>query len=277
LFRLNYERLTTGAIILGFSTVDYTVAALGIVLILEATRRCVGLPIVIIALCALIYGIFGPYMPIFSHRGFSWDRMATEAFFSSDLVFDGLRRASYIESDPVAPLNMYGRSKVEAEQWVLDLLPTALVIRTSAFFGPWDEYNFVTYALRTLSSGQRFVAANDAVVSPTYVPDLVHASLDLLIDREQGVWHLANTGAISWANLAQHAAELAGVDPGGLEGCPTACLGLPAQRPLYSVLSSERGILLPSLDDALARYLTAYPVGSVNSYSIIGEAQERTA
>jgi len=83
----NYERLTTGAIILGFSTLDYTVAALGIVLILEATRRCVGLPIVIIALCALGYGIFGPYMPIFSHRGFSWDRMATEAFFSSDLVF----------------------------------------------------------------------------------------------------------------------------------------------------------------------------------------------
>src|SRR5256885_10419504 len=118
--------------------------------------------------------------------------------FSSDLVFDGQKESAYVESDSVAPLNIYGASKVLAEKKVLEILPSALVIRTSAFFGPWDEYNFVTIALRTLALGQSFRAAADAIVSPTYVPDLAHAALDLLIDGEQGIWHLANSGETSW-------------------------------------------------------------------------------
>lgn len=84
---VNYERLTTQAIVIGFSTLDYTVAALGVLLILEGTRRCVGLPIVVIASLALVYGIFGPYMPIFRHAGFSWERMATEVFYSTSAIF----------------------------------------------------------------------------------------------------------------------------------------------------------------------------------------------
>lgn len=115
--------------------------------------------------------------------------------FSSDLVFDGAVSNPYVENDAVAPLNIYGCSKALAEKLVLKLNPASLVIRTSAFFGPWDDYNFVTIALRQLSAGQTFVAAEDAIVSPTYVPDLVHASLDLLIDGEFGLWNLANKGA----------------------------------------------------------------------------------
>ena len=161
----------------------------------------------------------------------------------------------YVESDPSAPLNVYGRSKAEAEARVLEALPSALVVRTGAFFGPWDEHNFVTIALRTLAAGHPFVAAEDAFISPTYVPDLVHASLDLLIDGERGIWHLANVAAISWADLARRAAERVGLDPAGVEGRPTAALGLAAPRPPWSVLGSERGDLLPSLDDALGRFL----------------------
>jgi dTDP-4-dehydrorhamnose reductase len=175
--------------------------------------------------------------------------------FSSDLVFDGTQRVPYVESDAVAPLNVYGDSKAEAERQVLELLPSALVVRTSAFFGPWDEYNFVTIALRVLAAGETFIAADDAMISPTYVPDLVHASLDLLIDGEQGIWHLANIGATTWADLARRAAELAGVPADRIKGVPIEALGLAAQRPLYSVLGSERGLLLPSLDNALSRYL----------------------
>lgn len=175
--------------------------------------------------------------------------------FSSDLVFDGHRETPYTESSECAPLNVYGRSKLEAEALVLSAHPAALVIRTSAFFGPWDEYNFVTAALGALASGQRFRAADDAIISPTYVPDLVHAALDLLIDEEQGLWHLANVGATSWADLARRAAELAGLDSSLVDACSTQSLNLAAPRPLYSVLASERGNLLPSLDDALSRYL----------------------
>jgi dTDP-4-dehydrorhamnose reductase len=175
--------------------------------------------------------------------------------FSSDLVFDGGQRVPYVESDAVRPLSAYGRSKAEGEARVLAALPSALIVRTSAFFGPWDEYNFVTLALRTLSADGTLVAADDALVSPSYVPDLVHASLDLLIDGEAGRWHLANNGSTTWANLARRAAELDGVDTGRVEARSTHELGLIAQRPLYSVLGSERGMLLPTLEDALGRYL----------------------
>jgi dTDP-4-dehydrorhamnose reductase len=175
--------------------------------------------------------------------------------FSSDLVFDGNTDRPYVESDKVAPLGVYGRSKADAERRVLDSDPQALIIRTSAFFGPWDQHNFVTQALDALGNGRPFAAAADQVVTPTYVPDLVHTCLDLLIDRECGVWHLTSGTAMTWAELAQQACAAAGVDASGLELRTGAELGNRAARPRNSAMSSERGMLLPSFQDALGRYL----------------------
>jgi dTDP-4-dehydrorhamnose reductase len=100
------------------------------------------------------------------------------------------------------------------------------------------------------------------IVSPTYVPDLVKACLDLLIDRESGIWHLSNGAAMSWAELARRACEAAGIDASGLEERPSHELGMAAPRPLHSALASERGLLLPSFDDALARYLRERETGA---------------
>jgi dTDP-4-dehydrorhamnose reductase len=174
--------------------------------------------------------------------------------FSSDLVFDGADREAYIESKPTSPLNIYGRSKAEAELCVLQHHPDALVIRTSAFFSPWDPHNFISLALHALSKGEAFDAMSDVIVSPTYIPDLVEACLDLLIDGECGVWHLANEGAISWARFARQAAELTHVDATTLRERTCRELRLAAARPPFSVLATERGVRLPSLDDALGRY-----------------------
>jgi dTDP-4-dehydrorhamnose reductase len=177
--------------------------------------------------------------------------------FSSDLVFDGSKGAPYVESDRTAPLNVYGRSKAEAEQRMLSIHPDTLVVRTSAFFGPWDSHNFVTLALQALGAGERFAAAEDLIVSPTYVPDLVQTCLDLLIDRESGIWHLSNGEALSWHQLARRACLLAGVDAAGLEACPATAFDGHAAQPRFSALGSERGSLMPTLDDALARYVQA--------------------
>ena len=174
--------------------------------------------------------------------------------FSSDLVFDGTKGRPYLESDKINPLNIYGRSKARAESVVLDINPNSLVIRTSSFFGPWDEYNFVSNVINTLSANNNFVAASDIVISPTYVPDLVNASLDLLIDNEKGIWHLTNKGEITWANLAKKVSEKAGLDIDLIDAQPMHLLNWKAVRPKYSVLKSEKGILLPSLDNALTRY-----------------------
>jgi dTDP-4-dehydrorhamnose reductase len=176
--------------------------------------------------------------------------------YSSDLVFDGEAGTPYLETDAVGPLNVYGRSKARGEEAVLAAHPQALVVRTSAFFGPHDAANFVTSTLERLAAGEHVVAADDAVVSPTYVPDLVEASLDLLVDGETGLWHLANDGATTWADLARAAAARFALPP-RIVGRPTAALALAAPRPLFSALGSSRGTLLPPLDDALARYAAA--------------------
>jgi dTDP-4-dehydrorhamnose reductase len=176
--------------------------------------------------------------------------------FSSDLVFDGARDVPYGESDAPQPLNVYGATKAEAERRVLEAHPDALVVRTSAFFGPWDRANFVTKALERLRAGEP-VGAGRAVVSPTYVPDLVQACLDLLLDEERGCWHVANVGAISWFELAAEVARRAGLRNAIVEPLDDDQLGWKARRPTYSVLTSERAVLLPTLDAALDRYFDA--------------------
>jgi dTDP-4-dehydrorhamnose reductase len=176
--------------------------------------------------------------------------------FSSDLVFDGSKRSPYLESDAVCPLNVYGQSKADAESAVLSLSPSALIIRTSGFFGPWDSHNFVTITLKALSSGRPLNIPSDEVVSPTYVPDLVHASLDLLIDGAIGIWHLASQGSVSWAELALKVGRMANVSTASLSYSRNCRGTFSAPRPRYSVLGSERASLMPSLEDALARYLS---------------------
>ncbi|MDB5017988.1 MAG: sugar nucleotide-binding protein [Mucilaginibacter sp.] len=175
--------------------------------------------------------------------------------FSTDLVFDGLKSQPYLERDKISPLNIYGHSKALAEQKVLQQNPEALVIRTSAFFGPWDKDNFIKLAIDGLQAERHFSVANDVMVSPIYVPDLVHTSLDLMLDNEKGIWHLSNNGKTSWASLAYSVAERLGLKTGFIKSMPLMHLGYKAKRPLYSVLNSERGSILPTLDHAIDRCL----------------------
>ncbi|RYZ18420.1 MAG: NAD-dependent epimerase/dehydratase family protein, partial [Chitinophagaceae bacterium] len=177
--------------------------------------------------------------------------------FSSDLVFDGKKEGPYLESDPVAPLNVYGASKARAEQLVQEAYPEALMVRTSAFFGPWDRHNFFHWVAETLRDGRPLRVACDLLLSPTYVPDLVHTALDLLIDRAGGIWHLANGGSYTWAELAALVARQEGLDRSLLEPVPATEMGYPACRPRNSVLGTERGALLPDAANAFHRYFAA--------------------
>jgi dTDP-4-dehydrorhamnose reductase len=183
--------------------------------------------------------------------------------FSSDLVFDGSQGRPYTEADPTRPLNVYGASKAEAERRIGEVMPDALMIRTSAFFGPWDEHNFVVQTLKSLRAGRRTRAADDVVVSPTYVPDLVNATLDLLIDRETGLWHLANEGATTWFEFACDAADACGERVDLIDRVAASQLGWTASRPAYSALSSVRGTLMRPRVSALASFAEQYQWGDV--------------
>jgi dTDP-4-dehydrorhamnose reductase len=166
--------------------------------------------------------------------------------FSSDHVFDGGKGRPYVESDPRSPADTLGRSKAEAEDQVMRACSRALILRAGAFFGPWDEVNFISQMIVGLLQGDLIVVPSEEVVSPTYLPDLVRCTLDLLIDEAWGLWHLANAGEISASALARRLASR-------LHSSPELVSSPNASRRCRS-LASERGSLMPSFDDAFERY-----------------------
>ena len=186
--------------------------------------------------------------------------------FSSDRVFDGQLGRPYVEQDPLSPTCVYGESKAEAEQRVWAAYPDTLIVRTSAFFSPWDRHNFIYRALREMAAGHPVRGASRAVVSPTYVPDLAHTVLDLLVDGETGIWHLANTGATSWHDLAARIAHQAGLSftPPSTQEDTTIAM---------RALATGRGVTLPPLEEGVSRYFAEREVDwSESRYLILGRA-----
>jgi dTDP-4-dehydrorhamnose reductase len=174
--------------------------------------------------------------------------------FSSDLVFGGDKETPYLETDEVRPLNVYGNSKVKGESMILNKCSSALVIRTSAFFGPWDQYNFPAAVLRFLKDECLYTVAKDVIVSPTYIPDLIDKALDLFIDDEKGIWHLTNEGMVSWSGFAEEIAERSGYKKKYLIPVRQDEMKWKARRPSYSALQNVHGIKLPSLSNAINRF-----------------------
>lgn len=174
--------------------------------------------------------------------------------FSSDLVFDGSARRPYREHDEPRPLNVYGESKLRAEALSLEHGGGLLVIRTAAFFSPHDPHNFAMAVERTLRDGHEFAAAAEFVVTPTFVGDLVRATIDLVVDGEGGIWHLTNGDPVSWLEFGRMVASALSLDPGRVKAATDSQLGWRARRPRYAALQSSRGRLLPSLADALDRH-----------------------
>ena len=179
--------------------------------------------------------------------------------FSSDHVFDGCKTAPYVESDEPRALNIYGESKLLAERQVLTAFPGALVVRPGKLFAPLENCDFLRRKLRAMARGERVRAANDIRVSGTYLPDLVNAVLDLLVDGESGLWHLANTGSVTPAQFLTTAADIFALDAALVDATPNWKLNRAALRPRNRALASERAQLLPPLEDALRRYCRETP------------------
>jgi len=153
--------------------------------------------------------------------------------YSSDYVFDGTKREPYVESDPAGPLSAYGRTKLAAENEV----DAGWLVRTAWLFGATGR-NFVRTMLRLASSQDEVSVVDDQIGCPTYVGHLATATRELM-ERPQGMWHLAAQGQCSWAEFAEAIFEERGLQC-RVRRIATAELARPAPRPAYSVLRSER-------------------------------------
>jgi len=158
--------------------------------------------------------------------------------YSTDYVFDGRKETGYVESDPPHPLNVYGRTKLKGERLALKAHPDALVVRTSWLLSA-SHRNFLSNILDRLVHG-RVSVVDDQRGRPTFVDDLVRATLAAIESGATGVLHLTNQGETTWYGLAIEIATLAGYDPGLVTPITSNDLEQPALRPANSVLDSER-------------------------------------
>jgi dTDP-4-dehydrorhamnose reductase len=154
-------------------------------------------------------------------------------YFSTDYVFDGLKRTPYVEDDPPNPRSAYGRTKLHGEAAAGG---EAWIARTSWLFG-WTSSNFVRTMLRLGAERDEVAVVHDQRGCPTYVGHLAEAMHDL-IQRPCGIWHIAADGDCTWAEFAEAIFEEAGLDC-RVRRISTEELGRPAPRPAYSVLRSE--------------------------------------
>lgn len=181
---------------------------------------------------------------------------------STNEVFDGRRRSPYGESHPTAPLNRYGRSKLEGERLAAAACPATLIVRTSWLYGDGAN-NFVAKLLAAARSGRDLCYVTDEIASPTSADDLA-AAIGALIERRAsaGIYHLANEGAASRYDCAREILRLAGIDA-PVDAVTTEELRARGyagpHKPPYSVLGNTRGaalgIRLRPWREALAAYI----------------------
>lgn len=158
--------------------------------------------------------------------------------FSTDYVFDGEKPDPYVESDPTAPINIYGATKRDGEIRALLADPATLVVRTSWVLSGTHS-NFAATMLR-LGRERALKVVDDQRGHPTLVEDLAPAVLEAVRRNASGIVHLTNQGVVSWFELAQIVLDAAGLDTSRLTACTTDEYPLPAARPHNSVLDSER-------------------------------------
>jgi dTDP-4-dehydrorhamnose reductase len=180
---------------------------------------------------------------------------ASVVYVSSDYIFDGLKGAPYVESDQVAPLSAYGRTKLAGEEATIAANKRHFVVRSAWLFGVGGP-NFVETMLRLAASGNEVLVVRDQVGSPTYTWHLAYGIVRLIEGIEFGIHHMAAAGQCSWYDFAREIFEQAKVECKVLS-ITTEEFGRPAPRPPFSALTSQRehAIRLPSWQDGLAGYL----------------------
>jgi len=178
-------------------------------------------------------------------------------FLSSDYVFDGKKTSPYEIGDGRNPQSVYGRSKAEAEIELLEVIPTCCIVRTAWLFGIGGKC-FPDTILKLAATRPVLDVVNDQRGCPTYSVDLARAIVQLCRKSANGIVHVTNAGDCSWFEFAREIVKGAGLST-EVRPVSTQQMARPAPRPAYSVMSpkslSDNGIVMPTWQDALGRYL----------------------
>ena len=158
-------------------------------------------------------------------------------YFSTDYVFAGDTNNPYREDAVAQPINHYGLTKLQGEQWVGDICSRYLIVRTSWLFGE-GESNFVNKISEQARNIGEVYVVEDQRGNPTYTFDLAEMSLKLIEHDSAGLYHVTNSGTATWFDLAREIVSLLGVDC-HVQPILSENAGRSAMRPPYSVLDNH--------------------------------------
>ncbi len=161
-------------------------------------------------------------------------------YFSSEYVFDGAA-GPYDETAPPRPINVYGHSKLAAEQELFNVDTAVVLVRTTVVYGSdFQQKNFVHQLLSKLRRGEPILVPSDQVSTPTYNFDLAAASVECAMRSVTGVINLVGPDRLDRYAFALAACRIFGLDERLVVPRPTAELGQLAPRPLNAGLINER-------------------------------------
>lgn len=159
---------------------------------------------------------------------------------STDYVFDGTARDPIAEDGEIGPISVYGKSKLEGEKAILEILDKYFIVRTAWLYGI-NGKNFPKTMLGLAENHSEITVVYDEVGTPTYTPDLAYGISQLIETDKYGIYHLTNSGYCSWCEFSRLIFEIAEKD---VKVIPVTAseFARPAPRPSYSVLENKNWI-----------------------------------
>lgn len=183
--------------------------------------------------------------------------------FSTDYVFDGRKKTPYVESDPVNPQSVYGKSKLEGEVQVQKNCSRSYIFRIAWLYGK-NGSNFVktirNLAQKNASTGAPLRVVNDQFGTPTCTIDVCRQTFGMIeTGGNFGLYHSTSEGECSWYDFAVEIVRASGSKVQVLP-CTTAEFPRPAPRPMYSVLENSKlkklGLnMMPEWKDGFKKFL----------------------
>ena len=159
---------------------------------------------------------------------------------STDFVFDGASSKPYLETDATNPLGVYGKTKLDGEQAVIDNMKEYFIIRTSWVYSQFGN-NFRNTMLRLASERDSLSIVSDQIGSPTNAVDLAKALLSIVQSNSSkyGIYNFSNEGIASWYDFASEIFKINKIDI-EVNPIPTEAFPTPAKRPKYSLLDKSK-------------------------------------
>lgn len=179
---------------------------------------------------------------------------------STDDVFNGKLNIPFDEFDSPKPLSVYGKSKLAGENFVKDIAPKHLIIRSSWVYGQGN--NFLSHVIRKAKKGEEIIVSSGQFATPTPADSVAKIIYHLLMENSYGTYHATCQGFCSRYEFAKKITELAGFTDAKVSQQFDAPNAKAALRPNYTVLDNMMlrisGFdLLPNWEDCLTEYMQA--------------------